>query len=560
MTYLANWPILIAFIKKFLIMGYGKNMRRLVILVSLSLSLIGAEEIVQKNVALQRSPHTTFLSLSKSEFGVLEWHLRIADVGLTDIIDISIYPFQIKTHQGKQIITLPELTAPLSLDVSMNHLSSLPEEIGKLRNLVRLFLMQNKLNSLPNAIGNLSKLQLLNVDYNALLALPDTFTQLTNLETLSLKNNKLKTVALDNCTQLRALDLSDNPLTAYPDFKQHPFLVVIALRNIRFSDNQNRRLPSLENMSPHLRLLDLNNNILTRLPESIGTFNNLQALYLRGNSLKELPDALGQLVSLQELNLDDNQLTSLPASLGNAVYLSILSLNHNKLRFLPTALGNLRNLKQLFLDHNQLTCLPNNFSNLQLLITLSLAHNLLITLPNAVRHLQKLTHLDLSHNQLAFLPESLDNLSDLLFFFLSNNQLRVLPNKLFTGTTQLTTLDLSNNPFKTLPSSLAYLSNLRVLTIRRKEALWRKATLPIALLHTAGEKGIFVYTEGLGTAKEEALKEKRQAMNLLFKRLDVKGRLRYFDLREWLCRENQKGNPLAGKVDVIIGQKINQLL
>ena len=77
------------------------------------------------------------------------------------------------------------------LDLSYNGLTSLPSEIGKLKNLTRLDLSYNDLTSLPSEIGQLKNLTELYLHNNYLTSLPPEIGQLQNLTELRLYDNEL---------------------------------------------------------------------------------------------------------------------------------------------------------------------------------------------------------------------------------------------------------------------------------------------------------------------------------------------------------------------------------
>src|ERR1700730_15739179 len=150
------------------------------------------------------------------------------------------------------------------LDFSRHGLASLPDTIGQLTKLERLYLAQNQLTSLPESIGQLTQLQELYVDGNQLTSLPESIGQLTQLRRLSLSKNRLINLpqGISQLTHLRSLDLSSNQLTELPD-----------------SIGQFTRL----------ELLDLSNNLLEELPTSMAGLKSLIALQLYGNDHLGLP-------------------------------------------------------------------------------------------------------------------------------------------------------------------------------------------------------------------------------------------------------------------------------
>jgi hypothetical protein len=82
------------------------------------------------------------------------------------------------------------------------------------------------------------------------------------------------------------------------------------------SPNKLSTLPEAIDQLSELQALDLSNNQLSTLPEAIGRLSQLQELNLSGNQLSTLPEAIGRLSQLQGLNLSGNQLSTLPEAIG----------------------------------------------------------------------------------------------------------------------------------------------------------------------------------------------------------------------------------------------------
>ena len=101
------------------------------------------------------------------------------------------------------------------LNLSQRGLTTLPPEIGQLRNLLALDLSRNRLTKLPPEIGQLTKLAKLYLDYNQLDCLPPEIGQLTNLEELYLYNNKLTHLPqeITQLTKLTKFSLYENRLS-----------------------------------------------------------------------------------------------------------------------------------------------------------------------------------------------------------------------------------------------------------------------------------------------------------------------------------------------------------
>ena len=95
----------------------------------------------------------------------------------------SIIPAEIAPSDGSTASSLRVL------DVSNNHITSLPESIGLLKQLRSLNASGNKLMLLPDAICNIDQLEVLCMSNNQLRSLPNEFRKLSSLKTLDLSGN-----------------------------------------------------------------------------------------------------------------------------------------------------------------------------------------------------------------------------------------------------------------------------------------------------------------------------------------------------------------------------------
>jgi len=126
---------------------------------------------------------------------------------------------------------------------------------------------------------------------------------------------------------------------------------------------------------------------------------------------------------LKVLNLDERLVTFLPESIGNLTELEELSLREGLISSLPNSFFDLHNLKKLGLDNNPLTTLSESITQLSNLTTLSLYDTDLTTIPENIGDLSNLRYLILESSRLISLPESICNLPSDCGIYVSYNQL-----------------------------------------------------------------------------------------------------------------------------------------
>ena len=189
--------------------------------------------------------------------------VNLSRQGLTDIPEEVFYNENIKV-----------------LKLYGNKIEELPERIGELTSLEKLYLGKNNLKSLPESIGKLKNLKLLSVQYNDLEKLPESIGELTNLEQLILNQNNIEYLP-ESITQLKKLSM-----------------------------------------------LQLKFNELKILPDSIGQCEGLEFIHLNQNLLKELPSSLGDLRKLRELRIfNAGFLLNIPESLCSLRYFELLQID-----------------------------------------------------------------------------------------------------------------------------------------------------------------------------------------------------------------------------------------
>lgn len=100
------------------------------------------------------------------------------------------------------------------LNVQSLGLTELPNEIGNLTRLRKLWASGNKLTKIPDEIGNLGQLEEIDLEGNQITAIPDSIGKLKLLKVLDFRSNQLNYVpeSLQNLRILEKLDLRDQPI------------------------------------------------------------------------------------------------------------------------------------------------------------------------------------------------------------------------------------------------------------------------------------------------------------------------------------------------------------
>lgn len=188
-------------------------------------------------------------------------------------------------------------TTLVHLDLSKNHLTSLPPELGRLETLVTLTVEENQLRSIDPAVATLPRLQRLHLRKNQLTTdainafLSDCSEAfIGTLIELDLRNNQLTQMPhkLRYLTSLHTLQLAVNKLETLDGFPWHE---LAHLSIVSVSDNKLKSLGRVYDM-PLLSSLSFENNNLTRVPCELGLCPHLRAIYMNGNPQKTVRGAI----------------------------------------------------------------------------------------------------------------------------------------------------------------------------------------------------------------------------------------------------------------------------
>ncbi|KAK7113399.1 malignant fibrous histiocytoma-amplified sequence 1 homolog [Littorina saxatilis] len=382
---------------------------------------------------------------------------------------------------------LGNLTSMKTFHAVGNYLFRLPSCFVQCYHIVSLDLSFNHFTEIPQPVFSLNKLEELNFAHNDIEEVSDHIGQLVSLRELDLAGNTLSTLPLDiaKCRRIQRLDLSGK---FYPrgQMKQFPDGVcfLFELTDLNLSWQQIERIPDEFGKLKHLQRLNLKGNHLLYVSPEISKCSKLQSVNLAGalRLCSQIPAALFGLEDLQALNLGDNFFTEIPEEVCGLCRLTSLVMQRNALLRLPDNLFQLRHLDHLELSENYLEALPPSVGHLKRLTYLGLDRNRLKEIPDELCRVNSLVTLALGSNQLTKVPENIYHLSKLKELMLENNKLTELPLLLdrLEGLLETGGLSLHGNYLRTPPQEICdqgvvplfhFLKELRVSEARHRRKM-----------------------------------------------------------------------------------------
>lgn len=158
---------------------------------------------------------------------------------------------------------------------SKRDLEYIPEEFEVLKNIHKIYIYYVGLKSLPQSIGKLKDLFNLTCVYNKLSELPKSILQCRHLQYLDLHINSIKKLPeeLGNLKELHSLDVSANLIERLP-------LTLFKLKELEY--------------------LNISDNPISELPEGLRNCSNLRELDIRGTLITHIPEWLSELKHLKD--------------------------------------------------------------------------------------------------------------------------------------------------------------------------------------------------------------------------------------------------------------------
>ncbi|CAJ2501172.1 Uu.00g040250.m01.CDS01 [Anthostomella pinea] len=333
--------------------------------------------------------------------------------------------------------------------------------------------------------GRAAKFNHVDLSGRNLITIPITlYSKTADIISLNLSRNLSLDLPRDfvtACSQLRDIKYANNEARKLP-------ISIARAGRLTYLDVSNNRLEELEHAELSclggLLKLTLANNRLSRLPQDFGAFRSLRSLNMSSNFLDKFPSFLCRLESLVDIDVSFNSIASLPEDIGKFRSLEKFVMTNNRLSgSLPAAFSQLMNLRELDLKYNALTAI-DIMSELPKLEVLSADHNMIsqfvgsfervrslklnsnpITKFEIVSPVPTLKMLNLSNAQLASIDGSFNNMVNLERLVLDRNYFVSLPNTI-GNLRRLEHFSIAHNSVGELPAEIGCLNELRVLDVR----------------------------------------------------------------------------------------------
>jgi Leucine-rich repeat (LRR) protein len=308
----------------------------------------------------------------------------------------SIKTFDVKNARIQEIPAGIRLcTALTDLRLNDNHISLISDEFCECWSLRKVSLSNNRISQNMNM--NIARLQLLaeiDVSGNFLSTIPEAIFSVPNILTVNAGNNRIGSfkVPTHSWRSLTQLDLSKNLFTELPlslfdvislkvllmaengiTCVQQQFNALQNLMSLNISSNKLENLDGLKTLF-QLKSLNASNNKIIFISHHFGGLSDLQDLQLDGNPMDFPPievtstgsqNTLALMRQLYEaikngsLDIQAFGLRSLSIQLFSMDHLLVLNARNNSIFSIPPQISQLTTLQELYVDNNRIGCIPS---------------------------------------------------------------------------------------------------------------------------------------------------------------------------------------------------------
>lgn len=350
----------------------------------------------------------------------------------------------------------------LSAKESDLHVISNDFGLGRVQKFSHVDLSGRNLITIPITLyQKASEIVSLNLSRNLSLDLPRDFIQsCINLRDVKFNNNEARRLplSLSRASKLTYLDVSNNRLEQLEHAELNG---LTGLLKLNLANNRLNHLPPYLDAYRVLRTLNISSNFLDKFPVFLCELGALVDLDLSFNLIGSFPEEIGRLTALEKFVVTNNRLSgSVPESFRRLRSLRELDVKYNALTDLEI-ISELPKLEMLAADHNAISGFVGSFERIR---SLKLNANP-ITKFEIKQSVPTLKLLNLSNAQLASLDETLKNIPNLERLVLDKNYFVSLPAHI-GNLRRLEHFSIANNTIGELPPEIGCLTELKVLNVR----------------------------------------------------------------------------------------------
>ncbi|PHH54283.1 Adenylate cyclase [Ceratocystis fimbriata CBS 114723] len=231
------------------------------------------------------------------------------------------------------------------------------------------------------------------------------------------------------------------------------------LRDIKYNNNEVRRLPLSFSRAVKLTFLDAGNNFIETLEGAeLEELTGLLKMSFANNRLTSLPPYFDTYKVLRYLNLSSNFIDKFPKFICDLESLLDLDISFNAIAQLPEEIGKLKTLERFFITNNRLSHpLPPSFKEMDNLREFDCKYNMLDNI-DILSELPRLEIFSADHNQISRFCGTFAMLRNLR---LNSNPLTIF--ELEGPVMTLKVLNLSNGKLTSIDKSFAFMPNLESL-------------------------------------------------------------------------------------------------
>jgi len=221
--------------------------------------------------------------------------------------------------------------------------------LDKFQNLEHLNLSRNSINLSNLAEDTVRHLKYIVLSFNNLTTIPTEIGFLKNLVELQFAENGIKSEgihpALGSLKKLEVLSFYRNDLDSIPPF-------IFELRNLKELDLYYNRIEKMPEELGNLKNLErfyIAHNRFYGIPESIGELKSLKEFYIHHNRVSYLPESIANLKKITDFHIHNNYFQGFPKFILNYEKLEDLDISFNEIHEFPAELVKLNKLKYLWM-------------------------------------------------------------------------------------------------------------------------------------------------------------------------------------------------------------------